>query len=93
MLVKSVVNFYTDSEIKQAKDMLFDKFGNKVTPSFKNCQRTNNGKSEKNVLDIYALIGRIPLDICPVFIAANLAKLSPLDPGNCDVMAHISTGK
>ena len=87
MLVKSIVNFYTDSEIKEAKDMLFDKYGNKVSPSLKNCQHTGNGKSEKNVLDIYALLGRIPLDICPVYVAANLAKLPPLDPDNYDVMA------
>ena len=87
MLVKSIVNFYTDSEIKEAKDMLFDKYGNKVSPSLKNCQRTGNGKSEKNVLDIYALLGRISLDICPVYVAANLAKLPPLDPDNYDAMA------
>ena len=79
MLIKATTDFYSDIEVKNAKDVLFDKCGNTVNPPMRNCSRTGTGKTERHISDIYSLLGRIPCDKLPVFAAVNLARLPPFD--------------
>ena len=79
MLVKATVDFYSDTEVKHAKDILFDKCGNAVNPPMKNTSRTGNGKKERHVIDMYSLLGRVPNERVPLLAAVNLARLPPFD--------------
>ena len=76
--------------MKEAKDMLFDRYGNRMTPFIENCQCTRNDQSEKIMSDIYVLLGRIILGVCLVFVPTNLAKLSPIDRKNYNVLHYVT---
>ena len=79
MVIKTAVDFYSEQEIKKAKDLIFDLCANTTNPPMRNTGRTGSGKSEKHLMDIYALMSRVPTDKLPVFTAANLAKLPSFD--------------
>ena len=79
MVIKSAVDFYNDLEIKAAKDLLFDMCANFTNPPMRNTGRTGSGKNGKHLADIYALLARVPSDKLPIFTAANLARLPPID--------------
>ena len=79
MVIKTAVDFYSDHEVKTAKDLLFDTCANSANPPMRNTGRTGSGKNEKHLTDTYALIGRIPTDKLSVFTAANLPRLPALD--------------
>ena len=72
MVLKNAVDFYSDHEVKTAKDLLFDTCANPTNPPMRNTGHTGSGKNEKHLTDIYALIGMIPIDKLPVFTAARL---------------------
>ena len=85
----AVSGFYSEIEIKSAKDLLYDKYAESVTPPMENVRRSGSGKSLHNIADIYHLMSRIPTKLFPLFATANLTHLPPLDP---DVFDIFTTG-
>jgi len=59
ILIKVVADFYTDKEVKDAKNDLFKHF-----PDMRNVKRAGDSKREMNVKDILEVLHSIPGDSC-----------------------------
>ena len=80
-LVKITAEFYTDFEIKVAKDTVFDK----IARGKRNITRKGQEKAYQNVTDILEVLHKVDPDKMPMFGAYDLNRLPPLGLNNFDM--------
>ena len=71
-----------DHEVKIAKDLLFETCANTTNPPVQKNGHTGSRKNEKHLMDIYALMGRVPTDKLPIshFHSSKSCKASSIRP-------------
>ena len=81
---KTIINFYSETEIRTAKETFYKKCADLVHTPMENMRRMRIGKSQHNFSNIFLLVNRIPPDIFPTIVTSHLAAFPILDP---DVMS------
>ena len=81
LLVKITSEFYTDAEIRSAKDLLFES----VTTSVRNIKRTGAEKRAQNILDMLGILHKAKPEDIPLFGVFDLSRIPPLDLNYIDV--------
>lgn len=70
-MVRICASTYTVAEVEEAKILLFDTIQTKK----RNISRRKNGKIERDLEDIIAVLKETDPDVVPVFVARNLNKI------------------
>ena len=80
LIVKITSEFYTDSEVEIAKDLLF-----KLVPGMRNIKRKGHEKRTQNIVDMLTLLHKANPEDIPLFGIFDLSRLPPMDLNYVDV--------
>ena len=88
MLLKLVMDFYSDDAVSQAKSILLD---NVVIPEDDDKKRNRKGLNKKlnTMKDILNLFLVMTLEDLPLFVASDLSNLPPLSMDNFDMSSVV----
>ena len=81
-LIKICAEFYTDEEIKVAKEIVYNKF---AQAGERNIARRGPERSQQNMSDILDILHKTDPENLPLFGVYDLNRLPPLDMNSVDV--------
>ena len=79
MICKLCTDFYSDADLEQAKDILFDTaFVQREDGRPRKIKRRGAGKKQSDMQDILNIFLEMPPDSVPIYVAKDLSNLPPL---------------
>jgi len=86
MICKLCTDFYSDTDLEQAKDILFDTaFSHRDDARPRKIKRRGAGKKQSDMQDILNIFLEMPPDSVPIYVAKDLSNLPPLTMNTFDM--------